>query len=218
MNDNFDPEILFEDEMILLANKPSGIPVHQTKDPNRPDFTRLLETKYGYSSLRTVNRLDLGTSGIVVLGKDSAKNKEIDALLSSAEKEYVFIGLGCPAWIEQDHQCFLKDGNKKVAIVRSGGKKSITHFSVFKIDTERHLFLGKARLLTGRRHQIRISIADLGYPILGDEVYGKEASKTRLFLHSYRMKLFFENGITKEVFCPPPQEFRQVFPLLSGVL
>jgi 23S rRNA-/tRNA-specific pseudouridylate synthase len=212
-------EILYEDDMILLANKPAGIPIHETKDPHRPDFTRYLQTKYGYEHLRTVNRLDLGTSGIVILGKNPEKNKEIDEFLKNAEKEYILIGRGIPTWKENKFECFLKDGNKKVTTVRSGGKKAITIFRVLAVNIEQKLYLASAKLITGRRHQIRISSSLLGYPIVGDNVYGVANDKAkRLFLHSYKMKLLFENQSEREILSPPPEEFFALFPKLEGFL
>ncbi len=211
--------ILYEDDLFVIADKPAGIPVHETKDPTRPDFTRSLLYRYGYKELRTVNRLDLGTSGIVVFGKDSERNKEIDTILSGSEKEYIFIGHRKPEWIETRFDCFLKDGNKKVTIVRSGGKKAITLFKVLETHPNKPLFLAKAKLQTGRRHQIRISISELGYPILGDLVYGDEKQKAkRMFLHSYLLRFKKFDGSEVEILCRPPVEFYELFPNLDSYL
>lgn len=205
--------ILYEDDLFLIANKPAGIPVHETKDPSRADFTRELQERLGFVSLRTVNRLDLGTSGIVVFGKNPDKNKEIDEIFLTSEKEYILIGTGMPDWKESRFECFLKDGNKKVTIVRSGGKKAITQFQILAIDPSQKIFLAKAKLLTGRRHQIRISIASLGFPILGDTVYGATNQKwKRTLLHSYKLKFMKKDGSEIEILCPPPNEFLKLFP------
>jgi 23S rRNA pseudouridine1911/1915/1917 synthase len=212
-------EILFEDEMVIIANKPAGIPVHETKDPKRIDFTRSICNQLGYTELRTVNRLDLGTSGIVVLGKDPAKNKEIDDLFQSSEKEYMLIGEGIPDWQEKRFECFIKDGNKSVSLVRSGGKKAITIFSILGRDLKQKLFLAKAQILTGRRHQIRISISSLGHPILGDTTYGSKFSKTdRMFLHSYQLTYQKKDGSRISIQCPPPKEFLHFFPEVKTIV
>ncbi|MDZ4727455.1 MAG: RluA family pseudouridine synthase [Leptospira sp.] len=205
-------EILFENEFFLLANKPEGIPVHETKDPNRPDFTRYLINKYGYMELRTANRLDLGTSGIVVFGKDNSINKELDEALKNSIKEYLFLAIGIPDWKEIRHECFLKDGNKKVTVVRSGGKKAITDFTMLEYDVSKNIFLGQANLITGRRHQIRIALASSGFPILGDIVYGNKIEKfTRMFLHAYHITLVWR-GEKVDIKCPLPETFHHIFP------
>ncbi|TGL59669.1 RluA family pseudouridine synthase [Leptospira ognonensis] len=211
--------ILYEDDLFLIANKPAGIPVHETKDPMRADFTRQIQERLGFESLRTVNRLDLGTSGIVVFGKNPDKNKEIDEIFLTAEKEYILIGSGIPDWTENKFECFLKDGNKKVTIVRSGGKKSITHFKILASNTSQKIFLAKAKLLTGRRHQIRISSASLGFPILGDTVYGPVNQKwKRTYLHSFKLKFVKKDMSEIEILCPPPSEFLKLFPDINTLL
>ena len=79
-------EILYRDKTLLIANKPAGIPVHETKDPKRENFTSLLQKELGLSYLRTANRLDLETSGLVVFGLKEEANKEIDEILKNADK------------------------------------------------------------------------------------------------------------------------------------
>lgn len=184
---NWTTQIFYECDDFLLAEKPEGIPVHETKDPSRMDFTRLLSNHLQIPELRTVNRLDLGTSGIVLLGKNKNKNVELDLLLKEAEKTYIFLCDGIPSWREHRMECFLKEGNKQVNLVRSGGKKAITEFSILHSDPNESISFGFAKILTGRRHQIRVMLSSLGFPILGDTVYGKkEKTETRMYLHSFR--------------------------------
>lgn len=187
LGNQYTTRILFECEDFLLAEKPEGIPVHETKDPNRLDFTRLLANHLQIPELRTVNRLDLGTSGIVLLGKNKDKNLELDQLLKSAEKTYIFLCDGIPIWKEYRMECFIKDGNKQVSIVRSGGKKAITEFTILDSDEKMNVSFGLAKILTGRRHQIRVMLSSLGFPVLGDTLYGKkEKGEKRMYLHAYR--------------------------------
>lgn len=211
-------EILYEDAWMLLANKPAGIPIHETKDPNRKDFTRHLQLKYNFPTLRTVNRLDLSTSGIVVMGKDPTKNAEIDSLMLDAEKKYIFIAEGVPEWKDKTFSCFIKDGNKKVTVVRSGGKKAITVFKVLEVDVRNNRFLGEATLITGRRHQIRISLATLGHPIYGDVNYGSKCPPNiAMYLHSYQFKFRTLLGQSVTITCAPPESFQTIF-LVAGSL
>ncbi|MCW7459278.1 RluA family pseudouridine synthase [Leptospira bandrabouensis] len=206
----FTTKILFECEEFLIAEKPEGLPVHETKDPNRKDFTRLLASYLHLEDLRTVNRLDLGTSGIVLLGKTQTKNKEIDSLLKEAEKEYIFLCNGIPDWKEKRFECFIRDGNKEVQIVRSGGKKAITEFRILSHFPEEGLTFGMAKILTGRRHQIRVMLKELGFPILGDPVYSDSQSgkkETRMYLHSFRLCFTDLQGKKQWVETEIPLEF-----------
>lgn len=206
----FTTNILFECDEFLLAEKPAGIPVHETKDPNRLDFTRSLATKLGLTELRTANRLDLGTSGIVLLGKLQSKNKEIDSLLKEAEKEYIFLCFGIPDWKEKRFECFLKDGNKEVKVVRSGGKKAITEFRILSNHPKENISFGIAKILTGRRHQIRVMLRELGFPVLGDPVYSlsnQSKKEERMYLHSFRLCFTDFQGKKQWVETEIPLEF-----------
>lgn len=205
LRDGFITKILYENESFYLISKPAGLPVHETKDPKRPDLTRLISEHLNSPILRCVNRLDLGTSGIVMLGKPNANNQVLDITLSSAKKIYRYLAKGIPDWDQTRFECFLKDGNKKCSIVRSGGKKAITDFQVLKkVDG---IYLGQAKLVTGRRHQIRISLSALGSPILGDTIYGDvETKETRMFLHAYSFQ-FEWNSTSIEVIDPLPSIF-----------
>ncbi|MCC5813224.1 MAG: RNA pseudouridine synthase [Leptospira sp.] len=189
----FYPElILYRDDLILIANKPAGIPIHETKDPLRPDFTRLLQNSLSLDYLRTANRLDLNTTGIVVFGLDPEGNHKVDELLKASRKFYLALVHGVIPEDEFRIESFLKDGNKKVQTVRSGGKKAITLFKVLKRDPVNLTTLVEVELVTGRRHQIRIHIAEYGHPIVGDKVYGdktKKLSDEILYLHSYKLDL-----------------------------
>lgn len=210
--------ILYECEDFLLAEKPEGIPVHETKDPNRIDFTRLLANHLNIPNLRTVNRLDLGTSGIVLLGKNQNKNSELDNLLKEAEKTYLFICEGIPEWNEYRMECFLKEGNKEVNVVRSGGKKAITEFSILQTDKKENICLGLAKILTGRRHQIRVMLSTLGFPILGDSLYGKqENQESRMYLHSFRFYFTDLLGEKQMVQTDVPIEWKSRMPSISNI-
>ncbi len=203
--------IIYHDELILLASKPSGIPVHETKDPNRKNFTEEIKKKLALNQLRTVNRLDLETSGIVVFGLDDTKNSEIDKIISNSEKFYLLIVHGNPNE-KFKSECFLKDGNKKVNIVRSGGKKAITEFKKIQYDHKNNLSLLLAKLITGRRHQIRIQIFNEGFPILGEKIYTEISPKEkRCLLHSYAIR--FRNFKNEEIiiFDSVPEIFQNYF-------
>ncbi|MCW7503625.1 RluA family pseudouridine synthase [Leptospira paudalimensis] len=216
LGNQYTTRILFECEDFLLAEKPEGIPVHETKDPNRLDFTRLLANHLQIPELRTVNRLDLGTSGIVLLGKNKDKNLELDQLLKNAEKTYIFLSDGIPNWKEHRMECFIKDGNKQVSIVRSGGKKAITEFTILESDEKKNISFGLAKILTGRRHQIRVMLSSLGFPVLGDTLYGKkEKGEKRMYLHSFRFSFTDLQGQNHMVETGIPSDWMGRMPSIS---
>ncbi|HMV41754.1 MAG TPA: RluA family pseudouridine synthase [Leptospiraceae bacterium] len=201
-------EILYRDEFLLAAVKPAGIPVHETKDPKRENFTGLVQKELSLPYIRTVNRLDLETSGIVLFGLTEERNKEIDEILKNADKYYLALVEGNPP-DEFRIESFLKDGNKRVSTVRSGGKKAITEFKTLERLNDRGYSLVSAHLITGRRHQIRIHLFENGFPILGDKVYTnrKTPLANRSMLHAY--ELHFQNlfGENIQIKAKPPNDF-----------
>ncbi|MBP9887284.1 MAG: RNA pseudouridine synthase [Leptospiraceae bacterium] len=207
-------EILYRDKTLLIANKPAGIPVHETKDPKRENFTSLLQKELGLSYLRTANRLDLETSGLVVFGLKEEANKEIDEILKNADKYYLAVVEGNPP-DEFRIESFLKDGNKRVTTVRSGGKKAITECKTIYRNEKKGYSVVYAKLITGRRHQIRIHLFEKGFPILGDKVYTtrKTPLAPRCLLHAYELRFKNGNGESVVVKASIPKEFNGYLPL-----
>lgn len=203
MPNKMDLNIMYEDDGLLVLNKPSGIPVH----PSILHYEDSLSNGVKYyfdqiglkKKIRPVNRLDKDTSGLVIF----AKNEYIQECLirqmqnSSFKKEYLCIISGK-----------LKDKNgiidapisrKQNSIIErcvdSNGQKSVTHYKVIKEFDDYSLV--KCNLETGRTHQIRVHFAYIGHPLLGDTLYGtKSILINRQALHCYR--LTFINPVTKK--------------------
>jgi RluA family pseudouridine synthase len=204
--------VLYRDEKILIADKPAGIPVHATPDPDRENFTDLLQKTFKLPYIRTANRLDLETSGVVVFGLDPTFNEGLDKILFQSTKKYHLWVFGKFPQKTMRIESFLKDGKGKVKTVFAGGKKAITHFSLLSIHSSQKSSCLEATLLTGRRHQIRIQIAEAGFPILGDKVYGTSHSikmANRCLLHSYQisMNLSYQENKEITIIAPLPQDF-----------
>lgn len=176
-------EIIFEDEDLILVNKPAGMVVHPAcGNPHHTLVNALLyHTKKNLSGLGgavrpgIVHRLDKDTSGIMVI----AKNDRAHALLAkqfknqTIERIYRVIVRGA---VQHDQgiceepvgRAFLN--RKKVVIKPSGGKDAVTHYRVLKRC--RNATLLEVRPQTGRTHQIRVHMSHIGHPVLGDAFYG----------------------------------------------
>lgn len=207
--------IIYEDEAILAINKPTGIAIH----PSRMHFDNTLSNgvKFYFDSInlhkkiRPVNRLDLNTSGIVIFAKNEYVQENLIRQMSLGEfkKEYLAI---CDGILE------IKKGtiNKPIArkensiierCISENGKTAITHYEVIKEINNSSLV--KCILETGRTHQIRVHMASIGHPILGDSLYGyKEFFNDGQALHCY--KLSFLHPITSEnmnIECVPEKNY-----------
>lgn len=189
-------DILYEDEYILAINKMPGIVVH-------PSSYHLSDTiangvKYYLNNkrkIRPINRLDRDTSGVVLF----AKNEYIQELFTTLDvsKEYIAIVDGFPNQVEGTINAKIarKEGSIMERCVSEAGRTAITHYKVIKTyDTYSSL---SVKLETGRTHQIRVHMAFIGHPIVGDTMYGKETTLIdRQALHSY--KTSFVHPITGE--------------------
>ncbi|MBM9501310.1 RNA pseudouridine synthase [Leptospira sp. 201903071] len=226
--------IFYQTDSFLFAEKPAGIPVHATKDSKRENFSDLLQNQLGLPFLRTVNRLDLDTSGLVFFCKNPEKNKEADQILKSSIKIYLCVAEGIVPEDRFTETCYLKDGNKRVKKVFSGGDKAVTEFVVLKRNPKENYSVLLAKLHTGRRHQIRFHLSEKGYPIVGDSVYGisdkstlddqrpnskrngkKNPQSKRSQLHALGVSFSEKDGLEERILCPPPIDFKR---FLDGVL
>ena len=174
--------LLFEDEDLLVVNKPGDLPVHPSGRYFRNTLLcHLLEARgqtLDRPGLRIVHRLDRETSGVIVFGKSRESTAALAAQFESrtARKEYLLLVHGRP---EQDE--FLVEADlgprrgsrirKAVGVVPDGeGRPATTEFRTLARGPEHSLLLARPR--TGRLHQIRVHADHLGYPIVGDKIYG----------------------------------------------
>ena len=200
-----DLNILYEDDALLIINKPAGIPVH----PSMDHFTDSLSNgvRYYFDSInlkkkiRPVNRLDKNTSGIVIF----AKNEYIQECLvrqmktDTFEKEYIAI---CEGKFEREEGVInapicRKENSIIERCVNENGDTAITEYKVLKYDETNNYSIVKCNLKTGRTHQIRVHLSYIRHPILGDTLYGNPSNLIdRQALHSYRVK--FIHPISRE--------------------
>lgn len=185
-------DIVFEDEWILVVNKPAGIPVH----PSMLHYEDSLSNgiKYYYNSIglkkkiRPVNRLDKNTSGLVLFAKcEYIQERLIDQMQEGTfKKQYLALVSGILE--NKTGTINLPIARKQGSIIErcidESGKESITHYEVLK-EYEDYSMV-KCVLETDRTHQIRVHFSAIGHPLLGDELYGKASEIIpRQALHCY---------------------------------
>lgn len=216
------PIILYEDDDIVVVNKPAGIPSHASAEHFDDDMGSILKRYYQDESftVRTVGRLDKGVSGIVVY----AKTKQMAALLASARegqllhKEYLAIVKG--KFEEQQGTLKYTLGKEKGIRGRSvtvDGQKCITNYEVI---TEGNFFsLIRVHIETGRLHQIRAGMAHFGHPLIGDRLYGGSMhAMKRSALHCWKVE--FVHPKTKKkitIECRLPDDMQKVVNKLQEI-
>jgi RluA family pseudouridine synthase len=168
-------EILFEDKHLIIANKPLDLPVHVTVDPNRPHLQGLLEAQFS-QKLVLFHRLDVDTTGVIVLGRDPAINAAMTSIFHDRKVEKTYWALVEGKWNPRDTevQTYIKKVSGGRWVNENKGKPSeraLTHFKLLE-DRGSYSWI-EAKLQTGRTHQIRLHCLASRHPILGDRLYGK---------------------------------------------
>ena len=181
-------DILFEDQHLIVLNKPAGIAAHP--GPGTPSGTLVnallhhcgdsLSGIGGVARPGIVHRLDKETSGVMVAAKTDAAHQGLSALFSAHDIERVYIALTRGAPYPRKGTIETQIGRsgfdrKKMAVLKSGGREAVTHYAVEKSYGPQEKPLAarvSCRLQTGRTHQIRVHLASKGTPCLGDPTYG----------------------------------------------
>ena len=188
------PQVIFEDEDVLVVDKPGGMVCHSAQ---RAEYGSLAEwlREHGVETPRMINRLDRETSGLVVVAKNERAAKTLGkaVLRREIEKQYVAI---CWGKFEQERGVIDQPiGVSRTSVVYTkrvvdgaAGKPSVTEFAVEK--RLRGFTMVRLTPRTGRAHQLRVHMAWLGHPIVGDKIYGTDET---LYLQ------FIEKGVTSEM-------------------
>ena len=187
-------DIVFEDEDIIVLNKPAGLTVHPGAGQHQGTLVNALihdygETLSGVGGVKRpgiVHRLDKDTSGLMVVAKNDLSHQRLSAQFAdhTLSRTYVCLVFGEP----MPHKGVIKTQigrhptqRQKMAVMRSeaSGKTAITHYAVMEVlknqeDSKHPLSIVECRLKTGRTHQIRVHMSYIGCPLLGDPVYGKK--------------------------------------------
>jgi 23S rRNA pseudouridine1911/1915/1917 synthase len=185
-------EILYEDRDLMVLNKPAGLVVHPAAgNPDRTLVNALiahcgpqLSGIGGEARPGIVHRLDKDTSGLMVVAKSAAAHQGLSELFAARDIDRAYWAL---VWGLPSPSAGTIAGNigrsprnrKKMAVLRHGGRPSETGYRVRRSFQHGRVSLVECRLKTGRTHQIRVHLAELGHPLLGDPLYGRAGTAGR---------------------------------------
>jgi 23S rRNA pseudouridine1911/1915/1917 synthase len=242
--ENIPLTVLFEDEYLIVIDKPPGMAVHPAPGSESGTLVNALLHHCGSSLTGVggvarpgiVHRIDKDTSGVMVAAKTDAAHQGLSALFAAHDIDRVYVALtrGAP-WplrgtIEGAIARSTSD-RKKMAMVKTGGRHAITHYAVDRVfGPQEKPLAGRVacRLETGRTHQIRVHLASKGAPCLGDPTYGSgtpspavraavvQAGLTRQALHA--QVLGFVHPVTRELLrfeSPLPADMARLEVLLA---
>lgn len=218
--EKMDIDVLFEDNHVIVVNKPAGIDTH----PNAPSQTNTLANGVAFylqekgesSRLKHVHRLDRDTSGTVLFAKYSFIGSILDKMLEKREIDRTYLAvvkgiinnekgtIHAPIGRDRHHPTRRR--------VSPSGQPAITHYETVKRNFQNRTTAIKCRLETGRTHQIRVHFSHLGHPLVGDILYGGSKEMKRQALHATKIK--FTHPFTLETIscqAEPPADFNRVF-------
>jgi 23S rRNA pseudouridine955/2504/2580 synthase len=205
----FENNIIFEDDALLVIDKPAGFAVHGGSGVSHGVIEQLRFERPRAKFLELVHRLDRETSGVLLLAKKRSALVTLHEMIRNNQTDKRYLVMVAGEWTEKKKRVVLDlqkyvlpSGERRVNVVTDKSKDkydeaqiSETYFSL------KQSFVGftllEAQLVTGRTHQLRVQLAHLGYPILGDDKYGDFANNKllvkkglkRMFLHSAETKL-----------------------------
>ena len=211
--------IVWEDGHLLVVNKPAGMTAHASNFlPDTPTVAGALAWQRGTDFIfHSVNRLDKGTTGLMVVAKSGYVHDRLRRALHTEGfyREYRAVCLGCPQPLQGTIDAPIgRDETSAVARkIRPDGQSAISHYEV--LVPGEALSLVKLVPETGRTHQLRLHMASIGHPLAGDWLYGSEdpALIPRPALHAYALRLI--HPVTGEVLsltAPLPADMRRLVP------
>lgn len=212
-----DLKVIYEDNHIIVVNKPSGlltIATEKEKDKTLYHIVReYLVSKNKTARIFVIHRLDKDTSGIVIFAKDEKTKNRLQENWNEFVKlrEYVAVVHGKLEKKQDKIVQKLKETKTNLVYVskEDDAKEAITNYEVIK-ENESYSLL-KVTIETGRKNQIRVAFSSKKHPIVGDKKYGDKDGESRLMLHANRLKLYYPE-IKKDILfeTQTPNEFKKL--------
>lgn len=219
--ENIPLELIHEDKDLIVINKAPGIVVHP--DESGHESGTIVNAVLGHAKNLSgiggekrpgiVHRLDKDTSGALLIAKTNAMHQHLSQLFQDRKVEKIYLALvkGHPKSSKGSIDAAIKRGrqNRQQMAIHSQGKHAVTHFEI--LENFKDSTLLKVRIETGRTHQIRLHLASIGHPVVGDSTYGdskinaeyrKKYGLTRQFLHAESIafeKQHFKAPLTKDL-------------------
>ena len=224
-------EVIYEDDILLVINKPAGVAVHGGSGISRGVVEQLRLERPEGRFLELVHRLDRDTSGVLLLAKRRSGLLALHRQLREGAVQKLYVVLVKGRWRDGQrsvklplHKYVLPSGERRVAVKSEG----LAAHTVFRLQRNWEGYcLLEAELKTGRTHQIRVHLAHLGFPVAGDDKYGdfalnKELARQglkRMFLHARKVVITHpQSGTTLKLEAPMPPELQAFLanPALRG--
>ncbi|PKM39951.1 MAG: RluA family pseudouridine synthase [Firmicutes bacterium HGW-Firmicutes-9] len=188
-------DVIYEDDDLLILNKPAGISVHQsTRDPEEITLENAVcHHLGGLISPHPVSRLDRGTSGLIAFAKSGYVHERLRRQMHTSAYARVYLGIACgivtPASGVVELPIGMAEGSTFQRAICDGGQRARTEYETLTANEQYTLLRLVPR--TGRTHQLRLHMSAVGYPLAGDWLYGVEdrALIARPALHSYELSL-----------------------------
>ncbi|MDD5277403.1 MAG: 23S rRNA pseudouridine(955/2504/2580) synthase RluC [Methylovulum sp.] len=215
--------VLFEDDVLLIINKPAGFAVHGGSGINSGIIEGLRLIRPEAHFLELVHRLDKDTSGCLLIAKKRSALKQLHALFRDDHVNKTYVALLAGQWarkklvVNAPLQKNVSQGGERMVVISQSGKAAETAF--VRLQLFHDATLVEASPKTGRTHQIRVHAASLGHPIVGDDRYGvdevnknfKTRGYKRMFLHAATLK--FQHPVTGAILsvsAPLPRQLDQL--------
>lgn len=221
--------IIYEDQQIMVINKPSGLAVHGGSGISYGLIEAVRAMRPDESFLELVHRLDRDTSGCILIAKKRNTLNILHQQLRERQSDKRYLTLLCGTWSGKERKITaplikntLKSGERMVRVDANQGKPSTSVFNPVKVYSQASLI--EVKIVTGRTHQIRVHAQHIKMPVAGDEKYGnfacnqrlKEAGLKRLFLHSSQISVqLADDGKLHTFKAPLPDELEKILEQLN---